>query len=224
MGSQEHPGKSLRFPGDDWIEIPSTLTEDECSSTSTYNYAQDYGLTLDFAKRLAMMTRSERGEQARTYFLNCERIAMEAMAPNVPVLPQTYVQALESLLVTVKEKEELEAAHQAAQEKIVLMEPKAALFDKAMDSADALDMGEVVRVLQLSYGRTTLFQILRDAEILTAKNIPYQRYRELQPPIFRVIENVFTGQDGMTHITSKTLVTQRGIDWLDRRLGELNAR
>ena len=106
--------------------------------TSTYNYAQDYGLTLDFAKRLAMMTRSERGEQARTYFLNCERIAMEAMAPNVPVLPQTYVQALESLLVTVKEKKELEAAHQAAQEKIVLMEPKAALFDKAMDSADSL--------------------------------------------------------------------------------------
>lgn len=43
--------------------------------------AQDYALSIDFAKRLAMMTRSAKGEEARLYFLACERIAMQASAP-----------------------------------------------------------------------------------------------------------------------------------------------
>ena len=37
------------------------------------NFATDYKLSASFAKKLAMSTRSERGEQARIYFLQCER-------------------------------------------------------------------------------------------------------------------------------------------------------
>lgn len=37
--------------------------------------SKDFVLTLDFAKKLAMLTRTEKGEQVRNYFLQCERIA-----------------------------------------------------------------------------------------------------------------------------------------------------
>ncbi|MDO5104602.1 antA/AntB antirepressor family protein [Capnocytophaga sp.] len=37
--------------------------------------AKDYVLTLDFAKRLAMMTKTEQGEKVRLYFLECEKVA-----------------------------------------------------------------------------------------------------------------------------------------------------
>ncbi|WP_459926394.1 antA/AntB antirepressor family protein [Flavobacterium covae] len=37
---------------------------------------QDFVLTLDFAKRLAMMCRTEQGEKVRRYFLECEKIAI----------------------------------------------------------------------------------------------------------------------------------------------------
>ncbi|WP_234733434.1 antA/AntB antirepressor family protein [Tellurirhabdus bombi] len=40
---------------------------------SNGNKSVDYALTLDFAKRLAMMAQSEKGEQVREYFLNCEK-------------------------------------------------------------------------------------------------------------------------------------------------------
>ncbi|AND63615.1 hypothetical protein AX766_03935 [Flavobacterium covae] len=36
----------------------------------------DFVLTLDFAKRLAMMCRTEQGEKVRRYFLECEKIAI----------------------------------------------------------------------------------------------------------------------------------------------------
>lgn len=46
---------------------------------------QDFVLTLDFAKRLAMMARTEKGEQIRAYFLECERQAQEAKKPRTQV-------------------------------------------------------------------------------------------------------------------------------------------
>ena len=41
------------------------------------NFAQDYKLTAQFAKKLSMMSKSERGEQARDYFTSVEDKAKE---------------------------------------------------------------------------------------------------------------------------------------------------
>lgn len=54
--------------GNDWFDLMS-------------NGKQDFVLSLDFAKRLAMMARTERGEQIRNYFLQCERQTLEAAKP-----------------------------------------------------------------------------------------------------------------------------------------------
>lgn len=39
--------------------------------------SMDFILTLDFAKRLAMMTRTAQGESVRRYFLHCEKVAKQ---------------------------------------------------------------------------------------------------------------------------------------------------
>ena len=44
----------------------------------------DYALTLDMAKQLAMVENNEKGKQARLYFIECERIALEAAKPAGP--------------------------------------------------------------------------------------------------------------------------------------------
>ena len=46
----------------------------------------DYHLTLDMAKELAMIENNDRGRQARRYFIQCERAAVQAAAP--VALPQ----------------------------------------------------------------------------------------------------------------------------------------
>ena len=47
---------------------------------------QDFVLSLDFAKRLAMMCRTEQGERVRQYFLMCERIAKDKENKIIEVL------------------------------------------------------------------------------------------------------------------------------------------
>lgn len=41
----------------------------------------DFVLTLDFAKRLAMMAKTEKGEEVRKYFIECEKKAKENNKP-----------------------------------------------------------------------------------------------------------------------------------------------
>jgi anti-repressor protein len=42
--------------------------------------AKEYALTLDMAKELSMVERTEKGKQARQYFLVCERRAKNPVA------------------------------------------------------------------------------------------------------------------------------------------------
>ena len=53
-------------------EIRQTLRQKRNRSRS-----MDFILTLDFAKKLAMMTRTAQGESVRRYFLHCEKIAKQ---------------------------------------------------------------------------------------------------------------------------------------------------
>ena len=39
---------------------------------------QDYAMTIDMAKEFSMLQRSEKGKQARQYFINCEKKLKEA--------------------------------------------------------------------------------------------------------------------------------------------------
>lgn len=65
------------------------------------NKIKDYALSLDFAKRLSMMAKTEKGEEVRNYFIECEKKATQVM------LPQTYKEALLALVAAEEEKEQL---------------------------------------------------------------------------------------------------------------------
>lgn len=43
------------------------------------NEAREYSLTIDFAKHLCMLSRTERGKEARNYFVECEKRSTKPM-------------------------------------------------------------------------------------------------------------------------------------------------
>ena len=63
---------------------------------------QDFALTLDCAKEISMIQRTEKGKEARKYFINCEK-QLQARQ-----LPTTYLEALTKLVETETEKQNLQ--------------------------------------------------------------------------------------------------------------------
>ena len=55
--------------------------------TRTYEQV-DYEITLDMAKEISMLQRSEKGKQARTYFINCEKKLREVVKKPLTTLEQ----------------------------------------------------------------------------------------------------------------------------------------
>lgn len=113
---------------------------------------------------------------------------------------------------TVKIQEETEKRIQA-ENKILLDSPKVAFHDAVTGSKDTIDIGEAAKVLAVKgFGRNNLFERLRNEGILMQNNQPYQKY--IDAGYFRTIESSFTAPDGTTHVNIKTVVYQKGLDFI----------
>lgn len=125
-------------------------------------------------------------------------------------LPKTYAEALRELADRTEKMEALQKQNQ-------LMQPKAEFFDAVTDSKTAIPIGDVAKILDIGIGRNKLFEFLRDKNILTSDNRPYQRY--IDAGYFRVIEQKYE-VNGEVRINIKTLVFQKGIDWIRKQLAK----
>ena len=123
-------------------------------------------------------------------------------------IPQTYQDALRALADEVEQREKLERERQ------VLL-PKAEFFDAVTDSKTAVSIGDAAKVLDAGIGQNKLFAWLRDRNILRGDNTPYQRY--IDNGYFRVVEQKYQ-VNGETRISIKTLVFQKGIDYIRKQL------
>ena len=127
--------------------------------------------------------------------------------------PKTYAEALRALADEAEKAEALKKQNQ-------LMQPKADFFDAVTDSKTAIPIGDVAKILDIGIGRNKLFEFLRQKNILTADNRPYQKY--IDSGYFRVIEQKYE-VNGEVRINIKTLVFQKGIDWIRKQLVKENA-
>ena len=134
-------------------------------------------------------------------------------------LPGTYAEALESLLLEVKENERLVNENETFKAEREILLPKAEFFDAVTDSKQAIAIGDVAKVLDMGVGRNKLFEILRETKVLMPDNRPYQKY--IDAGYFRVVEQKYQ-KNGDTYINLKTLVFQKGLDFIRRKLEKEN--
>jgi len=167
------------------------------SENQSFNY--EYILSIDCAKEISMIQRSEQGKQARQYFIAREKQAKELEKQQ---LPQDYLSALKALVISEEQK-------QIAQAELKELQPKAESFDKFIDTKTLQGFKEVANLLGL--GRNTLTAKLRYLKIITNKNIPYQQF--LNMGLFEVKEST---QNGFNRAT--TYVTAKGINYIEKKL------
>lgn len=126
-----------------------------------------------------------------------------------------YAQALRELADTVDKNEVL-------QKQLKEAEPAIDFYNAVTDSSDAIDMGMAAKVLNIiGIGRNELFKRLRIKGILMSNNMPYQEF--IDKGYFRVIESKYNKPDGSVHVNFKTVVYQKGLDFIRRKISEDNS-
>lgn len=123
--------------------------------------------------------------------------------------PKTYVEALRALADAEEEKERLALENEE-------MKPKADFYDNVTGSSDTIEIGEVAKVLNCGIGRNKLFDFLRKEKVLMKNNIPKQHF--VDEGYFRVIETKYTKPNGDVSINLKTVVYQKGVDYIRKLL------
>jgi anti-repressor protein len=134
---------------------------------------------------------------------------MEKALKGTPQVPQTFAEALRLAA-------DLAEANDQLQQQNALMAPKAEFFDAVADSKDAIAIGEAAKVLDMGIGRNKLFEFLRKKKVLMRDNLPYQEF--IDRGYFRTVEQKYQTSEGETKISIKTLVYQKGLDYIRRLL------
>ncbi|NQI71958.1 oxidoreductase [Streptococcus suis] len=191
-----------------WFEVNSKLfieNEDFTSvqtGTVVNNGAvkplQDYALTLDMAKQLAMMSRTTKGAEIRAYFIQIER---DYNSPEKIMA--------RALLMADKKVHKLEAQIEADR-------PKVLFADAVSASHTSILVGELAKLLKqngVDIGATRLFTWLRNHGYLIKRNgrdwnMPTQKSVELG--LIRVKETSITHSDGHITVSKTPLVTGKG--------------
>lgn len=143
----------------------------------------------------------------------CGEVLPSIRKTGVYALPKTFAQALR---LAAEQQEMIEAQ----QKQLEVQQPKVEFFDAVAESKTAIEMKLIANTLHFkNVGRNKLFCILREQGILNGGNVPYQRY--IDSGYFRTIEQKYTVPSGETRINIKTLVYQRGLDYIRKMLKRL---
>lgn len=213
-GRQLHMFLEVQTRYNDWFarmcEYGFTEGEDYYSNLSKTSEiggrpATDHLMTLSMAKDLAMLQRTEKGKEARRYFIHIEeewntpeRVMVRALRFSERILSDT-----KALLAD-------------AQEQIERDRPKVLFADSVIASHTTILIGELAKIIKqngVDMGQSRLFQWMRENGYLVSRqgsdyNMPTQR--SMAMGLFTIKETPITHADGHTSINRTPKVTGKG--------------
>lgn len=164
----------------------------------------DYQISVDMAKQICMIQRSEKGKQYRQYFIDLEK------AWNTP--EQIFARALK---MADQKIEKLKESNAGLLEDVERMKPKEIFADAVSASTSSILIGDLAKLLRqngVETGQQRLFSRLRDEGYLmktgSSRNMPKQKYVEMG--LFQIKETVISNPDGSVRMTKTTKVTGKG--------------
>jgi len=171
----------------------------------------DYQMTVEMAKEISMIQRSDKGKLARQYFIELEK---KWNSPEAVMA--------RALSMANKTIENLKSHTYLLEAKIEEQKPLVEMADRLFICEGQKNIGEVAKLFNekirkgKSIGRDKLFSILRDEHVLMTygaeKNNPQQKYIDNGCMVLKT--STFDNRHGKIKLSSTTKVTPKGIQWL----------
>lgn len=165
---------------------------------------QDYKISIDMAKQICMIQRTDKGKQYRQYFIDLEK------AWNTP--EQVMARALK---IANNEIDKLKADNKVLIADTERMKPKEIFADAVESSRTSILIGDMAKLICQNgheIGQNRLFEWMCQNDYLIkcggSKNMPTQKAMEQK--LFEVKERTVVNPDGSVRITRTTLVTGKG--------------
>ncbi len=174
---------------------------------------------LKFAPKLYLWT--ERGanrhckildtDKAWEQFDNLEETYFKVKDNIQQQLPANYIEALESLVESEKEKEQLKLVNREQGQKLLEVQPKAEKWSTFLNSEGLTTIDDFSKAIAIKdLGRNNMYNYLRSKGLLRQDNSPYQAYIEQGLMIKR--QSGCYLYRGSLESSYKTYLTNKGID------------
>ncbi|MCI9591621.1 MAG: oxidoreductase [Lachnospiraceae bacterium] len=210
----------LNYFGNEEMTSVFTPTEVQNNGGMQIRELQDYIVSVDTAKHICLMSRTEKGKQCRQYLIDLEK------AWNTP--EQIFARALKMADKTI---DKLKTDNAALLEDVSRMKPKEVFSDAVSTSKASILVGELAKILKQNgcdTGEKRLFAQLREEKYLISRkgtdyNMPTQKSMELG--LFEIKETAITHADGHTTVNKTTKVTGKGQQYfINKFLGGGNGQ
>lgn len=174
----------------------------------------DYEISIDMAKQICMIQRTDKGKQYRQYFLDLEK------AWNTP--EQVMARALK---IANSEIEKLKSDNRVLIADTERMKPKEIFADAVSASETSILIGDLAKLICQNghkIGQKRLFNWMREKGYLiksgSSYNMPTQKAMEQK--LFEVKESSISNPDGSIRVTRTTKVTGKGQVYFINKFAE----
>ncbi len=189
----------------------AAITQKKVTAQGNESVFADHVMKLDMAKEISMLTRNEKGKEARQYFIQCEK---NWNSPEM-IMGRALKIADQKMLEYREKNKQLETI-------IEKQTPKVRFADAVSVSKDCILIGSLAKILKqngIDVGQNRLFEWMRDNGYLILKSVEYKgktKYnntptqKAMDLGLYEIEESAVLSSSGKSKVYFTTKVTTKG--------------